>query len=77
MIFFILRHGNSPPMDNQSKPFLPPFQAQLRGKRLRFSQYNIPMKNYTLPIIIERDADGFYVSCPPLQGCYTQGDTYD
>jgi hypothetical protein len=25
-----------------------------------FSQYNIPMKNYTLPIIIERDAEGFY-----------------
>jgi len=28
------------------------------------SQYNIPMRNYTLPIIIERDAEGFYVSCP-------------
>jgi len=25
----------------------------------------------------ERDAEGFYVSCPPLQGCYSQGDTYD
>jgi predicted RNase H-like HicB family nuclease len=35
------------------------------------------MKRYTLPIIIERDAEGFYVSCPPLQGCYSQGDTYD
>ncbi len=42
-----------------------------------FSQYNIPMKHYTLPIIIERDAEAFYVSCPPLQGCYSQGDTYD
>jgi len=30
------------------------------------------MKNYTLPIIIERNAEGFYVSCPPLQGCYRQ-----
>ncbi len=39
------------------------------------TQYNIPMKHYTLPIIIERDAEGFYVSCPPLQGCYSQGDT--
>jgi hypothetical protein len=37
-----------------------------------FSQYNIPMKHSTLPIIIERDAEGFYVSCPPLQGCYSQ-----
>ena len=35
------------------------------------------MKKYTLPIIIERDAEGFYVSCPPLQGGYNQGDTYD
>lgn len=35
------------------------------------------MKRYTLPIIIERDTDGFFVSCPPLQGCYTQGATYD
>jgi predicted RNase H-like HicB family nuclease len=35
------------------------------------------MKHYTLPIIIERDADGFFVSCPPLQGCYTQAATYD
>ena len=35
------------------------------------------MKHYTLPIIIERDADGFFVSCPPLQGCYSQGANYD
>ena len=35
------------------------------------------MKHYTLPIIIERDAEGFSVSCPLLQGCYDQGDTYD
>jgi predicted RNase H-like HicB family nuclease len=35
------------------------------------------MKRYTLPIVIERDADGFFVSCPALQGCYTQGSNYD
>ncbi len=35
------------------------------------------MKHYTVPIIIERDAEGFFVSCPSLQGCYTQGSTYD
>jgi predicted RNase H-like HicB family nuclease len=35
------------------------------------------MKHYTLPIIIERDMDGFFVSCSALQGCYTQGATYD
>ncbi len=35
------------------------------------------MRHYTLPIIIERDDDGFFVSCPELQGCYSQGATYD
>jgi len=30
----------------------------------------------TLPIIIEADSDGYFVSCPALQGCYSQGDTY-
>src|ERR1019366_7488051 len=36
-----------------------------------FSQHNIPMKNYTLPIIIERDAEGFYMLRPELGGSYT------
>ena len=35
------------------------------------------MKNITLPIVIESDANGFFVSCPALQGCYSQGDTYE
>ncbi len=35
------------------------------------------MNSYPLSTIIERDADGFYASCPPLQGCYSQGDAYD
>jgi len=35
------------------------------------------MRNITLPIIIEADGDGFFVSCPALQGCYSQGDTYN
>ena len=35
------------------------------------------MRNITLPIVIEADADGFFVSCPALQGCYSQGDTYE
>jgi predicted RNase H-like HicB family nuclease len=35
------------------------------------------MKNITLPIVIEADAEGFFVSCPALQGCYSQGDTYE
>jgi predicted RNase H-like HicB family nuclease len=35
------------------------------------------MKHLTFPIILEADADGYYVSCPALQGCYSQGDTYE
>jgi predicted RNase H-like HicB family nuclease len=35
------------------------------------------MKHFTVPIIIERDADGFFVPCPALQSCYTQGATYE
>jgi predicted RNase H-like HicB family nuclease len=33
---------------------------------------------YTLPILIERDEDGFFVvECPVFTGCYTQGKTMD
>jgi hypothetical protein len=73
MIFFILSHGNPSPVDIQWEFGLPNSVARWPC----LSQYNIPMKHYTLPIIIERDAERFYVSCPPLQGCYSQGDTYD
>lgn len=35
------------------------------------------MKNITLPIVIQADADGYLVSCPSLQGCYSQGESYE
>lgn len=35
------------------------------------------MIHSTLPIVIEKDADGYFVQCPTLQGCYTQGETYE
>jgi predicted RNase H-like HicB family nuclease len=35
------------------------------------------VKHIALPIIVEGDADGYFVSCPALQGCYSQGDTYE
>jgi len=28
-------------------------------------------------VIIEKDSDGYFAFCPELQGCYTQGDTYE
>jgi predicted RNase H-like HicB family nuclease len=39
--------------------------------------YNGSMKHLTFPIILEADDDGYYVSCPALQGCYSQGETYE
>jgi len=31
-----------------------------------------------LPVIVEKDEDGFFViECPLLKGCYTQGETLD
>jgi len=35
------------------------------------------MKQLTLPIVTESDSDGYFVSCPALQGCYSQGNTYE
>ena len=35
------------------------------------------MKRLTLPIVVEKDKDGYFVFCPVLQGCYTQGGTYE
>ena len=39
--------------------------------------YTFGMSNLTLPIVVEADTDGYYVYCPSLQGCYSQGDTYE
>lgn len=36
------------------------------------------IKNRQVPIIIEKDEDGFYVvECPVFSGCFTQGDTIE
>ena len=32
---------------------------------------------YRLSVVVEKDADGYFVFCPELQGCYSQGDTYE
>ena len=37
--------------------------------------YNLAMKHVTLPIVVEGNSEGYFVSCPSLQGCYSQGDT--
>ena len=35
------------------------------------------MSVYKFSVVIEKDKDGYFVFCPELQGCYTQGDTYE
>lgn len=35
------------------------------------------MSNYRFSVVIEKDADGYFAFCPELQGCYSQGSTYE
>ncbi len=38
----------------------------------------IGTKKVQLPVLVEKDEDGFFVvECPILRGCYTQGKTLD
>ena len=30
-----------------------------------------------LNVIIEKDINGYYAYCPELEGCHTQGETFD
>ncbi|MGA1847786.1 MAG: type II toxin-antitoxin system HicB family antitoxin [Thermoplasmatota archaeon] len=35
------------------------------------------MTQYKLSVVVEKDADGYIAFCPELDGCYTQGETYE
>jgi predicted RNase H-like HicB family nuclease len=35
------------------------------------------MNTFVVPVVIEKDKDGYFAFCPSLQGCYTQGDSYE
>ena len=35
------------------------------------------MKKFHFSVVIEKDSDGYFALCPELQGCYTQGTTYE
>ena len=37
----------------------------------------MPGDKFLLPVVIEKDSDGYFAYCPALQGCYTQGDSYE
>lgn len=34
-------------------------------------------KVYHFTVVIEKDEDGYFVHCPKLEGCFTQGETYE
>ncbi|MBF4475910.1 MAG: type II toxin-antitoxin system HicB family antitoxin [Methanobacterium formicicum] len=34
-------------------------------------------RKYKVSVIVEHDKDGYFAFSPELQGCYTQGDTYE
>lgn len=33
--------------------------------------------SYKVSIVIEKDENGYYAYCPELEGCQTQGDSFD
>jgi len=33
--------------------------------------------SYKVSIVIEKDEHGYYAYCPELEGCQTQGDTFE
>ena len=35
------------------------------------------MQILNFPIVIEQDKDGYFAISPDLQGCYSQGETYE
>jgi predicted RNase H-like HicB family nuclease len=35
------------------------------------------MSNYHFAIVVEKDKQGYFAYCPELQGCYTQGETFE
>jgi predicted RNase H-like HicB family nuclease len=38
---------------------------------------DIKNQNLIFSVIIEKDKDGYFAECRELQGCYTQGKTYE
>lgn len=41
------------------------------------SKKEVKMSAYKFSVVIEKDSEGYFAFCPELQGCYTQGDTYE
>ncbi len=35
------------------------------------------MGDYRFAVVVEKDKEGYFAYCPELQGCYTQGETFE
>lgn len=35
------------------------------------------MTEYHFAVVVEKDEHGYFAYCPELQGCYTQGETFE
>ena len=35
------------------------------------------MRGYRFAIVAEKDKQGYFAYCPELQGCFTQGETFE
>ena len=35
------------------------------------------MGTYRISVVVEKDKEGYYAFCPNLQGCYTQGESFE
>ena len=35
------------------------------------------MAEYRFAVVVEKDEHGYFAYCPELQGCYTQGETFE
>ncbi|MCD6453234.1 MAG: type II toxin-antitoxin system HicB family antitoxin [Dehalococcoidales bacterium] len=35
------------------------------------------MADYRFAVVVEKDKEGYFAYCPELQGCYTQGETFE
>ncbi len=35
------------------------------------------MSIYKFSVVVEKDKDGYFASCPELGGCYTQGNSFE
>ena len=63
-------------MNQEQEDLLSQAQNSLDAAKLLYTRGNI-MNRFNLPVIIEKDKDGYFAFCPDLQGCYTQGDSYE